>query len=74
MTITRPRLKLAALTVLSAGLYAGLYLYHQPILELTGRGGWFFIVPVTVAFVFSYAHGAFTGAFWDALGIHARKP
>lgn len=66
-------LKLLGLGALSVALYAALYLFHVPLLELAERGGWFFIVPVTIAFVFSYAHGAFTSVFWDVLGVHAKK-
>jgi hypothetical protein len=32
-----------------------------------------FLVPVVVAFVFSYFHGAFTGYFWETLGLRAAK-
>ncbi|HNQ05211.1 MAG TPA: hypothetical protein PKH69_11440 [Thiobacillaceae bacterium] len=32
-----------------------------------------FIIPVLVAFVFSYFHGAFTGHFWESLGLHAAR-
>jgi hypothetical protein len=32
-----------------------------------------FLIPVGVAFVFSYFHGAFTGHFWEILGLRAAK-
>lgn len=32
-----------------------------------------FLIPVAVAFVFSYFHGAFTGHFWETLGLRAAK-
>lgn len=32
-----------------------------------------FIIPVIVAFVFSYFHGHFTGHFWESLGLNAAK-
>lgn len=32
-----------------------------------------FLIPVVVAFVFSYFHGVFTGHFWEALGLRAAK-
>lgn len=67
------KLKAIGLGMLSLALYWGLYVFHVPILEFTERGGWFFIVPVTIAFLFSYVHGAFTSAFWDALGVYAKK-
>ena len=31
------------------------------------------IVPLVVAMVFSFVHGAFTGHFWDLLGLRAKK-
>lgn len=30
-----------------------------------------FLIPVAVAFVFSFFHGAFTGYFWETLGLKA---
>jgi hypothetical protein len=32
-----------------------------------------FLIPVVVAFVFSYFHGNFTGLFWESLGLRAAK-
>jgi Kef-type K+ transport system membrane component KefB len=32
-----------------------------------------FLIPVVVAFVFSYFHGAFTSYFWEILGLRAAK-
>jgi hypothetical protein len=31
-------------------------------------------LPVVTALIFSLAHGAFTGYFWEALGIRAQSP
>jgi len=59
--------------LVSLALYFVLYLFEDSILAFTSRGGWYFIAPVAVAFVFSYAHGMFTGHFWDLLGIKAKK-
>ncbi len=59
---------LAALT-----LYFLLYVLEDQVLEFTSRGGWYFIAPVVIAFVFSYVHGTFTAHFWDILGIKAKK-
>ncbi len=57
----------------SLALYFLLYFFEDSILEFTSRGGWYFIAPVAIAFVFSYFHGAFTSHFWDSLGIKAKK-
>lgn len=54
-------------------IYFLLYLFEDKVLEFTSRGGWYFVAPVVIAFVFSYVHGAFTAHFWDILGIKAKK-
>jgi hypothetical protein len=40
----------------------------------TRTDGLYPALPVITAFVFSFAHGAFTGYFWDALGVRAKSP
>lgn len=65
------------LGLLSAGLYSLLYVYDKSLITLAqdthhGHKALFF-VPIIVAFVFSLAHGSFTGRFWDVLGIKAKK-
>lgn len=32
------------------------------------------LLPVVTAFVFSLFHGAFTGYFWDVVGVTAKAP
>jgi len=46
----------------------------------TAKGGtfaegswWFVLAPIAMAFALSYAHGLFTGLFWDTLGLKPRK-
>jgi phosphate/sulfate permease len=51
-----------------------LYLYEREIMAaFTRTDGWFPVLPVLAAFVFSFAHGAFTGYFWEVLGIRALR-
>lgn len=57
----------------SLALYFLLYFFEDAVLEFTSRGGWYFIAPIVIAFVFSFFHGAFTSHFWDSLGIKAKK-
>ncbi|MFA7096372.1 MAG: hypothetical protein WC383_07770 [Gammaproteobacteria bacterium] len=57
----------------SAGLYLLLFVYAKAIMQYSAQGGWYFVIPVAVAFVFSYVHGNFTSYFWDALGIKAKS-
>jgi len=57
----------------SLALYALLFVYAEETVELArrtreGETIWF-LAPIVIAFVFSLVHGAFTGAFWDAIGL-----
>ncbi|MGE5503857.1 MAG: hypothetical protein ACM31L_05490 [Actinomycetota bacterium] len=61
-----------ALGVLSLGLYVLLFSYEREVLQASVGGGWAVMVPITIAFVFSFVHGAFTGGFWDMLGLKAK--
>ena len=56
----------------SIGLYILLYLFNETILTYSREGGWFFIVPIVIAFTFSVVHGRFTGQFWDLFGVKAK--
>jgi len=50
-----------------------LFAFEADVIRLCKQGGWYFLFPVGVAFVFSYFHGAFTGMFWDVLGVQAKQ-
>ncbi|TAK39327.1 MAG: hypothetical protein EPO29_11000 [Betaproteobacteria bacterium] len=65
--------KTLALGVLTLTLYAGLFLMEDRVLGLSALGGWHGLIAVAIAFIFSLAHGAFTGYFWDLLGVKAKK-
>jgi hypothetical protein len=39
----------------------------------TRTDGLYFLLPIAAAFAFSLAHGAFTGYFWDVIGIHGKR-
>jgi hypothetical protein len=62
----------------SAGLYVLLYVFSDQLPELAAvsrQGGHklYALVPIAIALVFSFVHGAFTGHFWDLLGLRAKK-
>ena len=59
--------------VISIALYAGLLLKQNDINSTFAQGGWYALLPIITAFVFSYFHGGFTGHFWTVLGIEAAR-
>jgi uncharacterized membrane protein HdeD (DUF308 family) len=65
--------KTVTLGTLSSGLYVALFLNERTLLELSVRHWWSFLIPIAVAFIFSFVHGAFTGAFWDAVGLKPKS-
>lgn len=65
--------KVVALGTFTLAMYILLFKYEDLVLSITAKGGWAFILPVGIAFVFSAFHGAFTGRFWDYIGIKAKK-
>ena len=57
-------------------LYILLFLYADLFVtwaEQTKDYKALFLIPIMVAFIFSYFHGAFTGLFWEILGLRAAK-
>jgi len=67
-----------ALGLASAGLYILLFLFSDKLPELAAasrQGGHkiYALIPIAIALVFSFIHGAFTGHFWDLLGFRAKK-
>ncbi|HSH30583.1 MAG TPA: hypothetical protein VK971_11790 [Thiohalobacter sp.] len=65
------------LGAVSAGLYFLLFTYSDTLVELAARTRQgeklYALVPLAVALVFSFVHGAFTGRFWELLGLRAKK-
>ncbi len=57
---------------LSIALYFLLYFFNEEILERSREGGWNFIYPVAIAFIFSIVHGNFTGYIWELFGVKAK--
>ncbi|HEX9686832.1 MAG TPA: hypothetical protein VGA25_13380 [Burkholderiales bacterium] len=74
MRRSKPYPRLIASGIVSGSLYLLLFLYEREILAaFTRTDGWYPALPVIAAFVFSFAHGAFTAYFWEVLGIRGRK-
>ena len=69
----RPWGKLIATGAVTATLYTLLFAFEQDVMaSFTRTDGLYPLLPVAAAFGFSLSHGAFTGYFWDALGVKAR--
>lgn len=67
--------KLGVSGLVSASLYFLLYFYEREILaSFTRTDGFYPALPIIAAFIFSFAHGAFTAYFWEALGVTGRRP
>jgi hypothetical protein len=57
----------------STACYVLLFAYEKEVMAaFTRTDGWYPVLPVLTAFIFSFAHGAFTGYFWEVLGVKAR--
>ena len=54
-------------------LYALLLTHQDFICAYCAQGSGHALLPIITAFIFSFAHGKFTGSFWSALGIEASK-
>ena len=51
--------------IFSAMLYFGLYYFEEPILSWSKESILSVLIPIFIAFLFSFIHGAFTTYFWD---------
>ncbi len=59
--------------VVTAALYAAVFLNGDAVAHYFARGGWYAALPIATVFVFSFAHGAFASNLWSLLGIEAIK-
>jgi hypothetical protein len=57
----------------SLSLYAALLMNEGKITDVFTRGGWYTVLPVGCAFLFSFIHGAFASNLLSALGLEAKK-
>jgi hypothetical protein len=69
----RPYAKTAIFGAVSIAMYFLLLTKQDMINETVVKGGLFALVPIAMAFLFSYIHGNFTGCFWSSCGIEASK-
>ena len=69
----RPYAQTALFGVVSIALYVLLLARQDLINENVAKGGLYALLPIAMAFVFSFFHGNFTGCFWTSCGIEASK-
>jgi len=72
-TKKKPVGKMLLMGLISIALYALLLVRQDEVNAIFGKGGWYALLPIITAFVFSFVHGSFTGDFWTVLGIEAAK-
>lgn len=74
----KPILITVLLGCVVVALYALLFVYAPQFEELARRTRdgekILFLIPIGIALVFSWAHGAFTGHFWEIIGLRAARP
>jgi hypothetical protein len=58
---------------ITAAMYLAVFLNEGTVMTYFTKGGIYAALPVLTVFAVSFAHGAFTGSFWSALGIEASK-
>lgn len=59
---------------ITALLYAALFIEADTVIQMakeTPERPWLALAPIAIAFAISFAHGAFTGLFWEAMGLKA---
>ena len=63
--------------IASAVLYGLLFANSGQLVEWAQRTHhgekMLFLIPIGIAFLFSWVHGNFTGHFWESLGLKAAK-
>jgi hypothetical protein len=72
-TKKKPVTAMIVMGVISITLYVTLLSQQDLINGTFAKGGWFALLPIITAFVFSYFHGGFTGHFWTVLGVEAAR-
>ncbi|MEO5358627.1 MAG: hypothetical protein H7844_15205 [Nitrospirae bacterium YQR-1] len=66
-------MKFVILAVLSCVLYVVLLVKQMTLIGYFSKGGFYALLPVATAFLFSFVHGGFTGEFWTVIGIEAKR-
>jgi len=69
----KPVGKMVLFGAMSLGAYALLLTNMKVVTETFTLGGWYAVLPVGTAFLFSFVHGAFASNFLSVLGLEPKK-
>ena len=69
----KPIGKMIVFGFFSISLFAALFTNQDLVSSAFTRGGWYALLPIGTALMFSFVHGSFTGHFWTVMGIEAAK-
>jgi uncharacterized integral membrane protein len=69
----KPIGKMVVFGAMSLGFYALLLSNMQLVTNTFTLGGWYAVLPVGTAFLFSFVHGAFASNFLSVLGLEPKK-
>jgi hypothetical protein len=69
----RPYLTTVLYGAVSVVMYFLLLAKQDLITDTFAKGGMYAVLPIAMAFAFSFFHGHFTGGFWSCLGIEASR-
>jgi hypothetical protein len=69
----KPIGKMVLFGAMSLGAYSLLLSNMQLVTNTFTQGGWYAVLPVGTAFLFSFVHGAFASNFLSVLGLEPKK-
>ena len=69
----KPIIQTIVFGAVSLSLYAFLLMNEKQVTDTFTLGGWYTILPVGSALIFSFIHGAFASNLLSSLGIEAKK-
>ncbi|OGQ97530.1 MAG: hypothetical protein A2521_10055 [Deltaproteobacteria bacterium RIFOXYD12_FULL_57_12] len=69
----KPYLPAIGFGLVSISLYVILFSNEQLVTNTFTMGGWYTVLPVGGAFLFSFIHGAFASNLLNVLGLEAKK-
>lgn len=69
----KPIGKMVLFGAMSLGAYGLLFSNMALVTDTYTLGGWYAVLPVGTAFLFSFVHGAFASNFLNVLGLEPKK-